>query len=261
MNPDNQFVVSARFNRLAAFIITLCLAAFSASQAAPVTWDAPQQITGESDVSTAGTLVDAFNFAGPATTINGVNFQQFDVGSTSNTVGNYNFSCATNIGTRNTNSTMAPFSSLTMAYQAMLGIAAERGDRLMTLTISGLTVGATYSFQVWVNDSENLNGNIFPVDVNEGEVSLNPSSDGLAGSLGQYVIGTFTADAAQQQFTFFGGEVGVVNGFQLRMQGANVPSGGSTVALLGIALFILAAITRRIGKLQALRFSKLHPPR
>lgn len=46
------------------------------SLAAPITWGSPLVINDDSDVRTTGSLVFAYNFNGPDTTVNGVLFQQ-----------------------------------------------------------------------------------------------------------------------------------------------------------------------------------------
>jgi hypothetical protein len=117
----------------------------------------------------------------------------------------------------------------------------------MTLTMSGLIIGQSYAFQTWVNDSRDFNGFVFSVDVTAGNtVTLDPNS-GVEGSLGEYVLGTFTADAVFQQIEYFGSEVGVVNGFQLRELQApsGVPEAGSTIALFGFAVLGLSVFSRK----------------
>ena len=61
--------------------------------AALITWGSATTISGDTDVSTSGTLVGAFNIGGtgvPSTTVNGVTFQSFAVGSTTGgTVANF----------------------------------------------------------------------------------------------------------------------------------------------------------------------------
>lgn len=112
-------------------------------------------------------------------------------------------------------------------------------------------------------------GFTYPVDINGGEfaggVTLDPNTTptdingmGVAGGLGEYAIGSFTADSAMQQFTFYGEEVGVINGFQLRLDGVNsVPETGSTIAFLRIALLMLAALPRQMAARRVVRTSEL----
>ena len=204
--------------------------------AAVMTWGAATGISGDADVSTNGALVGAFNFAGGATTVNGVLFQAFAVGSNSNTVGNHTLSASSTIGPSNVSSLSAPFSTLTAQYRALLGSAASDADETVTLTMSGLTPGQKYEFQVWVNDSRSFGG--FNVDVTAGNtVTLDPNPPGPPdeGGVGQFVIGSFVANGASQAVGFFGGEVGIFNGFQLRAVPSAVPE-PSMLGLLGIGL-------------------------
>jgi hypothetical protein len=63
---------------------------------------------------------------------------------------------------------------------------------------------------------------------------------GAEGGLGQWVLGTFTADPVTQSITFAGdGDYGAVNGFQLRrisQQPTGVPDSGSTLHYLPLRL-------------------------
>ena len=80
-------------------------------------------------------------------------------------------------------------------------------------------------------------------------VSLSSNVDSANGGLGQWVTGTFTADAASQSINFIGdGDGGFLNGFQLRLlDGAtSVPETGSTLALLGISLGGLLIAQRKL---------------
>jgi hypothetical protein len=240
---------------LSGLVITALFSSLTISiaRAETIIWSSELDISGDSDVSTEGTLVGAFNFAGPATTINGVEFLEFAVGLASNTVGNYNFSVASGtIGSSATGATSSPFTDLSSEYQALLGSAAQRGDATMTLTLSGLTIGQRYSFQAWVNDSRypGASGFTYPVDITAGNtVTLNPNTTpldmngmGVEGGVGQYAIGRFTADATTQQVEFFGGEVGVVNGFQLR----EVPEPSTMLTILmPLGLSVVASRRRR----------------
>ena len=209
-----------------------------------VTWNAPANIAGDSDVSTNGTLIEAYNFAGEATTVNGVTFQPFNMGAMSNPAGTSTYSVTSSIvNNSNTGSAFAPFSTLLPAYKTLLGTAAGRGDSTMTLTMSGLSIGGNYEFQTWMNDPRDFSGTIFSMTVTSGDaVTLDPGA-GTEGSLGQYVIGTFVADAPTQTVEFFGSEIGVVNGYQLRQIIAPVPEPGTI--LFGMALVGAAGCARR----------------
>lgn len=243
-----------------ALLVALASAAASTSvHAAPVVWGSEQQISSDADVDSNGTLVAAFNFGGSATTVNGVAFGAFALGATLNTVGNFTLAVpAGSIANANTGSVDTPFASLSAAYAALLGTAASRADVTMTLTMAGLTSGQSYHVQVWVNDSRHpgAGGFVYPVDVTAGNlVTLTPNTSpfdqnqtAVGGGLGQYVIGSFSADASTQQIEFFAGEVGVVNAFQLRAVDNNVPAPASLLLMLaGLAGLAGSRSLRRKG--------------
>jgi hypothetical protein len=224
------------------------------SHAAMIDWAPVTNIAGDTDVSTNGTVVGAFNLgdSGVATaTANGVMFQPFAIsgGSNTYTVGNFTFANA------DTFENVAPAATttwrpLTVAYESLLTSAVTlKADRLLTLTMTGLTVGQTYEFQTWVNNSNRQNGfnnNLYETTVSDGtnEVNLYAGDNGADREIppvpGQYVIGTFTADATSQIVTFQNGEInGWVNGFQVRA----IPEPG-TVALVALGLAVGAGFLR-----------------
>ena len=231
------------------------LAATGPLSAATVTWTAATTISGDSDVSLTGTLNRAFNFGAsgsPAladTTVNGVTFtaaaynlsiSQFptmtntvqDVGALSGASNNYGVS-----GTA--------YNSLTSQYQALLtsGIFAFT-DAPLTLTLNGLTSGQLYQVQIWTNDSA-LNTGALRNTVLTGasNVSLQQNVQDEDGGVGQYAIGTFTADSSSQNIFMTGTGSSartLINGFQLRA----VPEPGVMPAA-GLMGLWLATVARR----------------
>jgi hypothetical protein len=204
----------------------------SSVQAAPIQWGAPTNITGDSDVSTLGSLVAAYNFGAPtegsipavgATTINGVLFLPFVVTDNPTTVGN--FSVAESPGELLSSTTMfgaasAPFTNLSSSYQALLqsGVYSILTAQI-SLTMTNLTVGETYQFQWWVNTSgdDTTPGTVSAESGNT--VVLTANTTNTIGGLGQYAIGTFVADDSTQvvRYNGFTSAFGpVINGFQLR---------------------------------------------
>ena len=120
----------------------------------------------------------------------------------------------------------------------------------MTLTLGGLTNGTPYQVQVWANDSTgSLSGNaalnpktIFTAG---NTVTLDDNNLNAAGGLGQWVTGTFTADATSQNITITpdAGHLPVLNAFQLRV----VPE-PATLGLLLSGLGSALAARRRKGR-------------
>ena len=243
--------------------MVLALAAMAAistvSQAAPVTWSTPGNITGDTDVVTTGTLERAYNFhnadATLAPTVNGVVFASFavttpaggDVISTysSQTVGDTTLSttAGSGIGAYNgLDSAATPFSALSGGYQDLLKSAVfdaytTPAIEPLTLTLASLTSGTPYVFQAWVNDSRNI-GAVWTrtVTVTSGNVSgaLDFNVGNADGGLGQYVVGTFTADSTSQVFTFQGDSSTQIQAFQLRS--VPEPTALAVLSLSGLAL-------------------------
>ena len=220
------------FTRLLTFSAALAVAA-STTHAASITWGLPTNINpaggaaSDLDVSTAGTLVGAFNLGGTGvgnTTVNGTTFTGLALAGSNVTSGNFNFATAgTFAGTNSVGFGSAPFSSLSAPYQALLSSAAgtATGPTPFTLTMSGLVTGQTYQFEWWSSQSRFPVNNLTTATAgNAVSLDYNPTSTG--GGVGQFAIGTFVADATNQQvitFTHGGGFASaddVINGFQLR---------------------------------------------
>jgi hypothetical protein len=174
------------------------LAALSSAHAAPITWGTPLPVgTGagnSSDVSTAGTLVEAYNaaitsYTGGNKTVNGVTFVVTTNLLPLNATSENDFSIATNGGDAN--------------YDAILSTADYGGGDSTTIVIGDgdgnssvngaglLEIGKNYQIQVWfVDDRTTFNARTmgFASSSTAAKVNLND----------QHVIGTFTADATTQ---------------------------------------------------------------
>jgi hypothetical protein len=227
--------------------------------AANINWAAPQKITGDSDVSLNGVLVRALNATPTNTTLainvtlNGVTF----VAARKNGSGLYVAPGGDTFQPTDTSSVGptsggfqafgqggAPFSTLSAACSNLLCTAywndgTDIGNTWAATagyywTLNNLTVGKTYELQVWVNDSRLSNlGQENPglytsvMDTNGNSVNLEHNVDNILGGVGQYVIGTFTADAASQALKLIGGNTvgadtsgstatSLLNAYQLR---------------------------------------------
>lgn len=212
-------------NRLVTTLALVSTLAASA-QADLITWNAPQDATGPSDVRTNGTLVTARNcFASGfsfAPTVNGVPFSAFAPSGWNN---------AASAALNGSSSGDTPYNQLLDGARAtseatLTNPTGWGGIRLDSLGV--LTVGKTYEIQVWYSDQRvgagatALNDRVMSLSSatgaatltsgvvnNLGSLTQGPVSVGLeadpnntfgAGDtvLGQYAVGTFTRASTQQ---------------------------------------------------------------
>jgi PEP-CTERM motif len=227
-------------------IVSAVMLAFPASTyAASIIWGAPTGISGDTDVSTTGTLAGAFNIGGPGvatTTVNGVTFTGLAVSGTSVTSGNFNLSIPTGFSNSNTfGSASAPFSGLSAPYQALLSSGAGDDTTSFTLTMSALGIGQAYQFQWWCNISV-LTTNFTTTATAGTAVTLGTNPSATDGGLGQFATGIFVADAPTEVITFSATTNSVLDGFQLRVVPVPEPS---TWAMLAIGGASILAFRRR----------------
>jgi len=236
--------------------------------AAPITWGSATTISGDGDVSTTGTLLYAYNF-GPSsvagTTVNGVTFAPFALPDLTGpgipvTVGGVSISESPGdlIGNLIFSGSLAPFTNLSSSYRNLLTYGATGGaDETVTLQLGGLTPGHTYDFQWWSNDSSG-NSPLWhdTVATATNSVTLLGNADPTDGSVGQFAIGRFTADATTLSITFDSRGGGsfwpLINGFQVRVVSSPVPEidpagFGSILALVSGALGLLERRRSRLA--------------
>ena len=215
--------------------------------ASVITWEAARNIAGESDVSTAGSLVGAFNLGGEGvtnTTVNGVTFTGLAVNGTSTTSGNFNLSSAYAISGDNTVLLPGPF-GLSTSYETLISSNIGTFGLPIVLTMNGLTAGATYEFEWW---SSNNWGSPTYTRATAGNIQVLGSTVGEYGPYewlpGQFGIGTFVADnTALETINFSTGYYTQINAIQLR-QTATVPEAGSTFILFGLGILVLIPLSR-----------------
>ena len=240
------------FILIAGFVLLAAQSAF----AGVISWGAPQQITGDSDVQTGSVLYAYALGYGGTTTINGVAFAALNGAgwSSGNDVVLANFGGVIGAASGGTfGSASTPFAGLSSAYQSMLGNSAyDTGSSTMGITLEGLTIGQAYEVEVWVNDSRDAVGpgrweNFTTTGgVNSGNLAYNTGGEG---GLGEYVIGTFTADAVTQTFDAVGSynplDVGSaapqINGIEV----LNAAPEPASVALVGAGVLALAFLKSR----------------
>jgi hypothetical protein len=182
--------------------------------------------------------------------VNGVTFNGLAfTGSNNVTSGNFNFTIPTTFQSSNGFTTAsAPFSNLSASYRALLSSGAGEFTNPITLTISNLTVGATYEFEWWSNASS-VAGNSQTIATAGNSVALGFNTSLTTGGVGQFAIGTFVANATTQTITFNSTSSSIFNGAQLRQTvTASVPDTGSTLALLSLSTAALGLVARRASR-------------
>ncbi|MCX6971150.1 MAG: PEP-CTERM sorting domain-containing protein [Verrucomicrobia bacterium] len=242
-------------------LVAFLAATLASSHAATITWATPTAITANSDVYNSGTLVMAYNVGtSTSTTVNGVTFAGFSTSGSSTTVGNATLSTTTSFGSYNGfgEGATGVWPTLSSNYQTLLtnSTYANSEPGTFTLTLSGLTNGQNYVFQIWQNDSRNYGygrESLVTGGANSVTLKYNVGNGtgwlGYVGGTGQFVTGTFTADSTSQVFTILGtgsGNFGVAGpstqlaAFQLQA----VPE-PTTWALLGAGLTVVTIFRRR----------------
>jgi autotransporter-associated beta strand protein len=179
--------------------------------AAPITWGPSRDITADGDVSTRGTLVKAVCKTGNLhPVVNGVTFTPYG----NDTLSGANASNSPAIGA------LPVGGGISQAYATLLAgndYHTSSGSTV-TLTIQGLTVGHHYEVQVWANDSDASGGTqtIKSGGALDPAALLIMNTTANAGGRGQFVTGTFTADATSQAISFKGSGNGMVQAYQVR---------------------------------------------
>ena len=172
-----------------------------------VIWGTATNISASTDVYTNG--IPLYAYAGTATTVNGVTFTAVGSGTT---WGNVSLSGLGSYAGNTFGYAGSPFSTLGTTYSNVLAGAAYGGNT-GTFTLNGLIPGFTYSVQVWLNDSRNNSATWGRNQTNSSaggnSVTLAYDATQAAGGVGQFAVGTFTANGTSQAITFSAGATGV----------------------------------------------------
>ena len=198
-------------------------------------------VTGNSDVSTNGSLEYAYDLGGSGVTVNNV---AFAAGGTGGTVGSITFHNPDGGGNHNFNN----IDPATNIIGTLLDSARwTTSGTTETVTLGGLTVGQEYEVQVFSSDTRSASGRTLVVDGTDYGLidgSLVDSNDPNSVRHGVFVTGTFTATATTEDFTYtYGGSGGgnpQLNAIQVRL----VPE-PSAVLLGGLAALGLLARRRK----------------
>jgi hypothetical protein len=153
------------------------------------------------------------------------------------------------VGTYSANT--GAFAALSSSYQNLISAGEwSNGNSAtsLTLTLNGLTASQDYLLQFWVGDPRNIMSvwtrtATFTAGNTSGTLDYNVG-DAL-GSVGQFVVGRFTADASTQNITWTG-QAGTfqLQGYQLR-DVTVVPEPSVNALLLSAAIFSLYFLRRR----------------
>jgi hypothetical protein len=209
------------------FVLSIIPRAFSQN----INWGPATGITGDANLSVAGTYFDAFipNTAlGSPLTFDGVTFNVDNMGSSTSTSDGI-ITCSVTSGTLNDyNGNSFPSGSPSSpAFAAIMnagGIYENGGAGAGTVTISNLTPGVNYSVQVfnYANDGDPgataLSGSTSVTLTNL------PNASG-PGTFGQFATGTFTAGGSTETFNWngAGSAYTVLGAISVRSIPANLP--------------------------------------
>jgi len=234
-----------KFATAVLFSAVLAAGQASAASSAPVTWNAPVTQTGAaSDIVTAGTLFAAIN-SGASTTVNGVTFVGGGSLSGSNVTfaGGVSFSGANLF---NTSFGTAP-GSWDSSYSALINSGTSGANSATpTITLSGLTVGNTYSLQIFEVYGNNGYGP-WPTSFTAGGSASSAVATGTSSTPApQYITGSFTANAATEAISLSGPSgYGVFSALQVRTVSAVPEPGSLSMMGAGALTFVFLGWRRR----------------
>ncbi len=205
-------------------LAALLLGAIPAT-AANITFNPAVNCSAATDVVTTGTFKYAYTWYSAAQTLNGVTFTNTNV-SVGAVGTNLTLAGLGSVSQTAFTSGTAPFNNLPAAYKLMMtgSVYNAANNTTGTVTLNGLTIGTTYQLQVWVGDPRSLSNTvgrdqtIANVGGAGGQV-MDFNVGNVGGGVGQYILGTFLADATTQSFTVAAtgtNKVPQINALQLR---------------------------------------------
>ena len=211
---------------------------------ATIAWEEVQNIGADSDVSLEGELVCAYNENNVDAEINDVLFKgltttgDWYVNSYDPDVRLASFSEARNSGRTDFCPNFVVSATFSAAYKNLLaGTAFHRNAGTSTVTLLGLQPGEEYLVQIWFNDSRQAGYS----EILDGTCTVSTHPDGA--SYGQYAIGRFRADSAEQTISLYSASSSIINAIQVRKLPsiawgeAQTIGDGSEVVNAGVALY------------------------
>lgn len=208
------------------------LAAFSLANAASINWGLATNVVDANDVSTTGTVAEAFNltFNGDFdTTVNGVFFE------------NLTNPAPLSNGAAGAANALNGNTTGDSAYDTLLNTNAFGGGTSTTFTLSGLTIAQGYEIQLWYVEQRAAQSGRSMIYGDGLGSTITLAGD--AGDFGQFGTGTFTADAATQTISLATNGFG--NSHLTAYQVRAIPESSAYALLSGITVLSLVATRRR----------------
>lgn len=208
------------------------LLSLAAVHAAPVSWGTATPVADDSDVANTGHLLHAEHWGGADATVNGVAF----------TAAQENVVAAPVSGNLGINSDIGAPAPVSAAYRDILKGNWYTAADGSSVTLHHLQPGNPYLVQIWSSDPR----------YSPSQVQTITGGPSLGIQSGQWVIGTFTADATTQLIQV--GGAGILNAVQVRGIGGagvgpvdaatstvsaaatSIPPDGTTTATITVAL-------------------------
>ncbi len=184
---------------------------------ATIAWEDAQNICADSDVSTEGELLYAYNENNVDAEINGVLFKGLSSSGqlyVSSQEPDVQLATLEQLRVNTFLGNFVTTSTFSDAYRNLLAGAAwhRGGNATATATLLGLQPGEEYLVQIWIND--NRSGVSSYNMVLDGTCTVGAHPDGA--SYGQYAIGRFRADSVQQTISIYSATQPMINAIQVR---------------------------------------------
>lgn len=220
-----------KMRTLGTLIVACMLLVAAQAGAAVITWGTAQDISGESDAQASGAIFGAYGGSGGVASmdINGVVFGNNPTAEKLNINGTYYSSFAGN------------YAAATPEYDDLL-LRGAAGATTITLGVGNtLSIGQEYRVQVWAHDDRNYSNRKATLTSGANVVVLDLNDLDTIGGKGQWVTGTFIANAQAQYITVSGGgshSAGqVINAVSLHA--IPEPATLSMVGFVGAGIFLI----------------------